>query len=285
NDPDDLITSVTYVKAPEFVSMIETLIGKKTFARALNVYFSRYKHSNASSWQWIEVMEEVSGKELKEMARTWLKQTQFPVVHMSSAYDEKDRTFTLSLEQEIPEGAKFWEFPFCAALADEEGNDLAEVMEPVKGREKKIVFNDVDKPAFLSLNRGYSFFGKVVHDADIDELVLQVRKDKDLINRFIAFYKIVDMEKMKLIGNADSVSSEQFTGLYHELIRDHELMSEAGAQFLAIFESVEDEKLAHRYQLLYEVKQKLHKAVASRHEDSLVSLYRLYNDRKECKDT
>jgi len=285
NDPDDLITSVTYVKAPEFVSMIETLIGKETFARALNVYFSRYKHSNASSWQWIEVMEEVSGKDLKEMARTWLKQTQFPVVHVSSAYDEKDRAFTLSLKQEVPESAKFWEFPFRAALADEEGNDLAEVMEPMKGREKKIVFTNVEKPAFLSLNRGYSFFGKVVHDADIDELVLQVRKDKDLINRFIAFYKIVDMEKMKLIGNADSVSSEQFTGLYHELIRDHELMSEAGAQFLAIFESVEDEKLAHRYQLLYEVKQKLHKAVASRHEDSLVSLYRLYNARKECKDT
>ncbi len=281
NDPDDLITSVTYVKAPEFVSMIETLIGKETFARALNVYFSRYKHSNASSWQWIEVMEEVSGKGLKKMTRTWLKQTQFPVVHVRSAYDEKDRTCTLSLEQEVPEGAKFWEFPFRAALADKEGNELSEVMELVKGREKKIVFTDVEKPAFLSLNRGYSFFGKVVHDAGIDELVLQVRKDRDLINRFIAFYKIVDMEKMKMIGDTDSVPSKEFTDLYHELIRDHDLMGEAGAQFLTIFESVEDEKLAHRYQLLYEIKQKLLKAVANRHEDSLISIYRLYNDRKE----
>ncbi len=281
NDPDDLITSVTYVKAPEFVSMIETLIGKETFARALNVYFSRYKHSNASSWQWIEVMEEVSGKDLKEMTRTWLKQTQFPVVHVRSAYDEKDRTCTLSLEQEVPEGAKFWEFPFRAALADKEGNELSEVMELVKGREKKIVFTDVEKPAFLSLNRGYSFFGKVVHDAGIDELVLQVRKDRDLINRFIAFYKIVDMEKMKMIGDTDSVPSKEFTDLYHELIRDHDLMGEAGAQFLTIFESVEDEKLAHRYQLLYEIKQNLLKAVANRHEDSLISIYRLYNDRKE----
>jgi aminopeptidase N len=47
---------------------------------------------------------------------------------------------------------------------------------------------------------------------------------------------------------------------------------------------VEDEKLAHRYQLLYEIKQKLLKAVASRHEDSLVSLYRIYNNRKESKN-
>jgi aminopeptidase N len=285
NDPDDLITSVTYVKAPEFVSMIEILIGKETFARALNVYYSGYKHSNASSWDWIEVMEEVSGQELKEMARTWLKQTQFPVIHVNPAYDENGRAFTLFLEQEIPEGGKFWEFPFRAALADKQGNDLAEVMEPMKGKEKKIVFTDVEKPAFLSLNRGYSFFGKVVHDVDIDELILQVKKDKDLINRFIAFYKIVDMEKMKLIRDTGSVPSEEFTDLYHELIRDHELMSEAGAQFLTIFESVEDEKLAHRYQLLYEIKQKLHKAVASRHEDALVSLYRTYNEKKERKNT
>lgn len=283
NDPDDLITSVTYVKAPEFVSMIETLMGKETFVKALNVYHSRYKHSNASSWDWVEVMEEVSGHEFKDMAKTWLKQTQFPLVHVKSSYDEKEKIFTLFLEQEVPEGGTFWNFPFSAALVNKEGNDLTEVMELIKGKEKKIVFTDVDKPAFLSLNRSYSFFGKVVHDVDIDELILQVKKDRDLINRFIAFYKIVDIEKMKLIEDIDHVPSKEFTDLYHEIIRDYNLMKEAGAQFLTIFESVEDEKLAHRYQLLYEVKQKLLKAIAGRHEDSLISLYRVYN-KKECKN-
>ena len=280
NDPDDLITSVTYVKAPEFVTMIETMMGKETFTRALNVYHSRYKHSNASSWDWIEVMEEVSGLELKDMAMTWLKQTQFPMVHVHSSYDENARTFTLFLRQEVQEGGKFWDFPFCAALVDSEGNDLAEVTEQMKGREKRIVITDVDRPAFSSLNRGYSFFGKVVHDVDIDELILQAKKDRDLINRFIAFYRIVDIEKMKLIEDKNRLPSKEFTDLYHELIQDNGLMEGAGAQFLTIFESVEDEKLAHQYQLLYEVKQKILKAIASRHEDSLMSLYRVYNEKE-----
>ena len=280
NDPDDLITSVTYVKAPEFVMMIETLIGKENFAKALNVYHSRYKHSNASSWDWIEVMEEISGQDFSGMANTWLKQTQFPLIHVRSSYDENKRTFALSLEQEIPEGAAFWEFPVCAALVDEEGNDLAEVMEQMKGKEKEIFITDVDKPAFLSLNRGYSFFGKVIHDVGIDELILQAKKDRDLINRFIAFYKIVDIEKMKLIEDTSLLPSKEFTDLYHELIQDHDLMKDAGAQFLTIFESAEDTKLAHRYQLLYEVKQKLLKAIASRHGDSLISLYWVYNEKQ-----
>ncbi|WP_094227399.1 M1 family metallopeptidase [Methanolobus psychrotolerans] len=277
NDPDDLISAVTYVKSPEFVRMIETLMGKETFVKALNVYHSRYKHSNASSWDWIEVMEEVSGQEFKDMARTWLKQTQFPLVHVKASYNEKERIFTLFLEQKVPDGKTFREFPVCAALVDKEGNDLADVMERMKGKEKKIVITDVDKPAFLSLNRGYTFFGKVVYDVGIDELILQAKKDRDPINRFIAFYKIVDMEKMKLIEDSNHVPSKYFTDLYHELILDNDLMKEAGAQFLTIFESVEDEELAQRYQLLYEVRQRLLKAIASRHGDSLISLYQIYN--------
>jgi len=277
NDPDDLITSVTYVKAPEFVRMVETLMGKENFVKALNVYYSRYKHSNASSQNWIEVMEEVSGQEFKDMAKTWLEQIHFPMVHLNTFYNENARTFTLLFEQEVLQKGTFWEFPVSVALVDNEGNDLAEVIERMKGMEKKIVITDVERPAFLSLNRGYSFFGKVAYGVDYDELVLQIRKDKDLINRFIAFHKIVDMEKMALIEDTVRLPSQEFTDLYHELIRDSDLMTQAGAQFLTIFESVEDERLAHRYQLLYEIKQKIMKAIASRHEESLVSLYRSYN--------
>ncbi len=277
NDPDDLITAVTYVKAPEFVRMTEALMGKENFVNALNVYYSRYKHSNASSWNWIEVMEEVSGQKFTDMAKTWLKQIHFPMVHVRTSYDANARTFTLLFEQVSSETGACWEFPVRAALVDKEGNDLAEVVQRMGGKEHTIVISDVERPAFVSLNRGYTFFGKMVCDADYDELVLQIRKDKDLINRFIAFHKIVDMEKMALIEDAERLPPQEFTDLYHELIQNSDLMEEAGAQFLTIFESVEDERLAHRYQLLYEVRQKIMKAIASRHEASLISLYRSYN--------
>ena len=49
NDPNDLITSVTYVKAPEYVRMVEALIGKDTFVRGLDRYFKKFKHSNAAT--------------------------------------------------------------------------------------------------------------------------------------------------------------------------------------------------------------------------------------------
>ncbi|MCG7854518.1 MAG: M1 family metallopeptidase, partial [Methanoregulaceae archaeon] len=56
NDPNDLITGITYVKAAEFVRMIETLMGKEQFCRGLDRYHTRYRHGNATWQQWIAAM-------------------------------------------------------------------------------------------------------------------------------------------------------------------------------------------------------------------------------------
>ena len=150
NDPNDLITAVTYVKAPEYVRMVESLIGKDTFVRSLDRYFKKFRHSNAATQDWIEAMEEESGQPLKEMSETWLKQMKFPVVEVSAEYDRAARKFTFLLKQKVPEGGKPWEFPFRAALVDENGNDLAEVLERVSGETAEITVENVDMPAFLS---------------------------------------------------------------------------------------------------------------------------------------
>lgn len=285
NDPNDLISAVTYVKAPEFVRMIETLIGKGTFARGLDLYFRRFKHSNAGTQDWISAMEEVSGQPLKEMAETWLKQTKFPVIEVSPEYDRASRKFTFRLNQKYPAGGKSWEFPFRAALVDENGKDLAEVLEWVCGETAEIVIENVDMPAFLSLNRGYSFYGKVHYRAGRDELLMQVKKDSDIIGRYTAFYTLVDREKLRLLKNPELNPTEDFIELYYKLLNDRQLLERAGGQFLIIFESVEDEEFAHHYQELYDVKQKLLKAVAYKYRNSVISTYRYFESAAVPKDS
>lgn len=285
NDPNDLITAVTYIKAPEYVRMVETLIGKDTFARGLDLYFRKFKHSNAGTQDWIEAMEKESGQPLKEMSETWLRQIKFPTVEVSTKYEKASRKFTIILKQKVPEGAKPWEFPFKVALVDENGNDLVEVLERVSGETAEINFENVDIPAFISLNRGYSFYGKLIYRASQDELLLQVRKDSDTIGRFIAFYTLVDREKMRLLTNSESKPSEDFIELYYKLLNDRQLLEKAGGQFLTIFESVEDEEFAHHYQALYDVKQKLLKAVAWKYRNSVVSAYRFFENSSVTRDS
>jgi aminopeptidase N len=234
NDPNDLITAVTYVKAPEFVRMLETLMGKETFARALDSYHTKFSHSNATGEDWLRTMEEFSGMDFSEMSKNWLKQTK------------------------------------C------EGNDIAVFTEWIASEKAEISVENVDMPAFVSVNRGYSFYGKVVRDVSDEELLMQVAKDSDMINRFVAYYTLVDREKMKLIADEGASVSEMFIDLFSELITDDELMGNVGGQFLSIFESVEDVSLSHRYQLLYDVKERILNEIAKNRTVSLLNVYHKY---------
>jgi aminopeptidase N len=276
NDPTDFMNALTFLKASEYVQMVETLIGKDTFAQGLDLYFRRFRHSNAGTQDWITAMEEVSGQPLKEMSETWLRQKEFPVVEVSAEYDGAARKFTLFLKQQFPADGKPWEFPIKVALVDKDGKDLAEILEKVKEETTEIIIENMDMPAFLSLNRGYSFYGKVIYDASQEELLLQVRKDKDIIGRFKAFYTLVDREKHKLLRNSESKPSEEFVELYYRLLNDRQLLEKAGGQFLTIFESVEDEEFAQNYQALYDVRQKLLEIVASRYKNSIISVHQYF---------
>ena len=195
NHTDELISSVTYVKAPEFVRMIETTVGKENFVKGLDLYHSRFKHGNATRKDWVAAMEEVSGKDLQTMAESWLKQTGFPTVKVEREY--KENSLVLTLTQSGQKEGALWQFPFIAAACDKDGKVLAEELIFMKDRTTTITFNEISEPAFLSLNRGYSFYGKVEYAASDDELFLQVTRDDDMINRYIAFYKLFDDEKIQ----------------------------------------------------------------------------------------
>jgi len=102
NDPNELITDITYMKAPEFVRMIETCMGKEQFVKGLDLYHRRYRHGNATRAQWVEAMEEISGKDFTTMAEGWLKQTGFPTLTVQAAYDNDRRMMTLNMKQSEP---------------------------------------------------------------------------------------------------------------------------------------------------------------------------------------
>lgn len=278
NDPNDLITSVTYVKAPEFVRMIETLIGKGAFSRGLDAYHKKYSHKNARTYDWIHEMEIVSGRQLMRMSNGWLHQTGFPTLFVSKAYSKETGALRMKLVQNIPYTKQPWQFPLSYALCDRKGKVIREGIHFVQNREEEIVLPDVEEPAFVSLNRNGSFYGKIETDAGVDELMIQAKRDKDIISRWLAFYKLTDMEKKYLLLHRNANASPKYVDLYHELLCDHALLEMTGGLFLTLFESVDDEEYAHHYKELYNVRLRLQTAIAKTNENSLKIIYDDYSE-------
>ena len=277
NDPNELITDITYKKAPEFVRMIETLMGKEMFVKGLDLYHRRYRHGNATRQQWVEAMEEVSGQSFTQMAEGWLKQTGFPTLTVHAGYDPNRRVSTLRLKQSGDSPEKRWIFPVRIALADASGNDIAEVLHRVEEVEETLEISSPSEPAFLSINRGFSFYGKVAFDPPIKALYIQARLDRDLVNRCLALMRILDLEKQKMLIDPSAEPDIECTSLWFDIFSDRDLMMRGGAQFLTVFESVSDKKFAHNYRALYDVRERLLKSIASRHTTGLLEIHSSVN--------
>jgi len=78
NQTQELVSVVTYMKAPEVVRMTELLCSKPVFNKALDLYYTRYRYGNATTMDWFKCMEEVSGLDLDNFQRGWLKRTGYP---------------------------------------------------------------------------------------------------------------------------------------------------------------------------------------------------------------
>lgn len=285
NDPNELITDITYMKAPELVKMIETCMGKEAFAKGLDLYHRRYRHGNATRAKWVEAMEEISGQDFTTMTEGWLKQTGFPTLSVQSSYDSERRMMTLNLRQSCDDLQKHWIFPVKIALVSASGDEITEVLHVVKNREETLEIVAPIKPAFLSINRGYSMYGKVRDETSLEELYLQAEHDHDLVNRCIAFMTLMDREKLKMLENPEALPDPACIDLYFRLLSDCDLMLSAGGQMVTLFESAPDKKYTNRYQDLYDVRERIFRAIATRYKQGLVDMCTAMNAPGILKDT
>ncbi len=275
NDPNDLITSVTYVKAPEFVRMVELILGREPFVWALSLYHRKFAHANASRDDWVHLMGSIAGMDLGSMAEGWLKRSGFPTVTVTPSYNPKDRSCTIHLLQSG--GDPPWVFPFSLALMKADGTEIASTCHLVKHADEEIILEDVDSPDYYSLNRGFSFYGLLNYHPGEELLYLQARTDPDISARFLAFQSLASLEIRRLMQDRGAEPSQEFIALYIDLLSDPELMEGAGARFLTIFEDASDPLLAHHYLAAYTARRRLELAIAESHAPTIQALYRAYH--------
>ncbi len=277
NSPDDLITDITYIKSPEFIKMTQLVLGEKNFVKALAKYHETYKHSNAKTEDWLNIMDEFTEIDFKKFAEPWLTKTGFPKVEIERQYNENEKKYIVSLKQ--VNNKTIWQFPIKIALCKENGDEIIEETIFVEDKEKTIEFENInEKPGFVSLSRDFSFYGKII-DKNIneEELFLQVRNDKNIITKYMAFYKLMDTEKTRLLKNPKSEVREEIIDIYFELLNDKELMDEVGASILANFDGVEDPEFAYKYEESYQVKKKISTAISKKYFNEI---RRIYEERK-----
>jgi aminopeptidase N len=278
NYPDDLISAVTYSKAPEFVRMVERIMGREKFNEALGLYFSLFRHANATTADWITAMNEASGLGFDRMAEGWLHRTGYPVVKVLPSY--RDGMLRLRLLQAGRADGGHWELPFSVAAVNDRGEDIASRQIWMRGPEEEMVFGNVEKPAYLALCRGFLFYGAMDYEPPVDELYRELSLERDAVNRYRALLRIAETEKLRLLREPGAGFSDRFIETYFRLLSDRRLGDELGASHCAIPFSVEDRFLKHRYHDLFAIQKLFRRTLAERYGDRLLALYSERQERK-----
>ena len=190
-------TVTIYEKGAEVVRLYETILGRDTFRKGTDLYFSRHDGQAATCDDFLRAMSEVSGRDLTQFSR-WYGQAGTPEVASVGAYDATKGTYTLTLSQVVPATPGQPEkqpmvIPVTTALLGPDGNRLPlvvdgkaagdEVVLELDAASRSFVFSGLAEKPVPSLLRGFSAPVKLTTDDDEANLLFRLAHDDDAFNR------------------------------------------------------------------------------------------------------
>lgn len=175
--PDEVVemgnfyTTTVYEKGAEVIRMYETLLGRDGFRRGMDLYFERHDGQAVTCDDFRAAMADAEGLDLEAFGR-WYSQSGTPLVRARGEHDPSTATYTLALEQSLPEGRLDpgpLVIPVRMGLLGRDGRDLPLTLEgePAEGagttrvlrmqeRAQSFRFVGVDQAPVASLFRGFS---------------------------------------------------------------------------------------------------------------------------------
>jgi len=310
NVTSELVSAMTYSKAPEFVRMLALVMGgEDKFHKGLHLYHTKFSHSNATTQDFLDCMQEVSGVDLSRMARGWLRRTGHPTVTYVSSYDEASKTYTVNFTQtgwEVHGDNDPWVIPIDWALV-KDGKNIREGVYIFDEAKSTLTIQNVDvKPDFISVGRDWSFFGRIVNgNNDRAQIELQATSDPDAINRRFAYAQLADEERSRIIralvnrdqssdphaGKAaelgegewvakhvDYAVSQNYVDMHMKMLLDERLNPSTRALILTEDEATLTQELAHHYWPIADARIALLQAVFAQHAPRLIALLNRLDD-------
>jgi aminopeptidase N len=227
---NNFYTLTVYEKGAEVVGMIHSLLGDEKFRQGSDLYFSRHDGQAVTIEEFVGAMEEVSGLDLQQFRR-WYKQSGTPVVDVTSNYDPKAKTYSLTFEQSCPatpgqNQKKPFLIPIKFGLVGVDGQDLPlntqgdqSIVFSLYETRQTLVFENIQQPPVPSLLRGFSAPIRLNYDYSRNELAHLMANDSDGFNRWDAGQKLSLKVLNQLIEDAIAE---------RELVMDQQLITVLG---------------------------------------------------------
>ncbi len=84
---EEVFDEISYQKGGSVLRMVENYLGEEFFRLGVSNYLKKYAYSNASASYLWNSLDEVSGKKIKEIMKSWISQPGYPLVQVEKTKD------------------------------------------------------------------------------------------------------------------------------------------------------------------------------------------------------
>jgi len=190
-------TATVYNKGAEVIRMLHTMLGADGFRRGTDLYFERHDGTAATCEDFVRAMEDANDADLADFRR-WYSQAGTPRVRAALSHEPGTARARLTLEQVVPptpgqEEKQPMPLPLRLALfGARSGTPIApERVHVLHDATGEILFEGVDEPPVLSINRGFSAPVIVETNRTAADLAFLSGHDDDPFARFEAMQQLM----------------------------------------------------------------------------------------------
>jgi aminopeptidase N len=291
---NNFYTATIYEKGSEVIGMLNTLVGRDGYRKATDLYFARHDGQAVTVEEWVKCFEDACGRDLTQF-RLWYAQAGTPTITADGVFDEKARTYTLTLSQNVPAtpgqpDKKPMHIPVRLGLVGKSGNALALILDgenetgpetrvvELTEAQQRFVFVDVAEAPLLSLGRGFSAPVIFKTQSSRRDRAVLMGADSDAFNRWEAGQKLA-AEILLEGGHADR---DYLAALEAVLAEAHDDPAFAAQMLMPPTESeIAALRMPADPDAIHAARTALIRAVAAAHGDRLGALYEHMRDGSE----
>ena len=214
---NNFYTSTIYEKGAEIIRMLQLLVGKENYYKAVNLYFSRHDGEACTVEDWLRCFEDITKRDLTQF-KLWYLKPGTPEINVEEKFHSG--CYTLKLTQQSSNTScsviNPMLLPVAIGLLDTNGKEILSttVLELYKTTQQ-FEFKDLDSKPIVSLLRGFSATVKLSHKRPDKEYALLIKNDTDPFNRWEASRFLSQKVLLSATG-----SSEEIETIYLDAIKD-----------------------------------------------------------------
>ncbi|RJF36960.1 aminopeptidase N [Pseudoalteromonas gelatinilytica] len=229
---NNFYTVTVYDKGAEVIRMMHTLLGEEKFQQGMALYFERHDGQAVTCDDFVAAMSDASGIDLTQFKR-WYSQAGTPKLSVEQEFDEKNQTFTLSIEQFAPDNQPnnaLLHIPFAIELLDSEGQSLPLIIDNqvqdsvlnVTEKTQQFVFEGIKQRPVAVLLEDFSAPCIVNQDTSAADLLHIMRFARSDFSRWDAQQRLFTNEMKAAIASGEACLSDDILFALKALIDQRE---------------------------------------------------------------